>query len=78
MLHSRIEKSVIATGATWRAGAFVLLGAVALVGCTGDIDEPDPGAAHVHGARWDNGTPITQWDCINQPNVLWWFDPVGH
>ncbi len=21
---------------------------------------------------------VTQWDCINQPNVLWWFDPVGH
>lgn len=33
---------------------------------------------HVHSGGWENGALITQWACINQPNVLWTFEPVGH
>ncbi|EIJ35519.1 RICIN domain-containing protein [Thiothrix nivea] len=31
---------------------------------------------HQHGATNGNGDNITQWDCINQPNVLWKFTPA--
>jgi hypothetical protein len=26
---------------------------------------------HQHGATYGNGDPITQWDCVDQPNVQW-------
>jgi hypothetical protein len=26
---------------------------------------------HVHGGTKDNGAVITQWECVNQPNVKW-------
>ena len=26
---------------------------------------------HVHGASRDNGGNITQWECVNEPNVKW-------
>ncbi|WP_437968921.1 RICIN domain-containing protein [Sorangium sp. So ce260] len=45
MLHSRIEDSAIATSVTLRVGAITLLGATALVSCTGDIDVLEPGGA---------------------------------
>jgi ricin-type beta-trefoil lectin protein len=28
---------------------------------------------HQAGATQGNGDPITQWDCVNQPNVQWKF-----
>ena len=27
--------------------------------------------AQVHGGGMENGAAITQWDCVNQPNVIW-------
>jgi hypothetical protein len=29
-----------------------------------------------HGAMQGNGDPITQWDCIDQPNLQWKFAPA--
>jgi hypothetical protein len=26
---------------------------------------------HVHGGGNENGAPITQWECVNQPNLKW-------
>lgn len=31
---------------------------------------------HQHGATRGNGDNITQWDCVNEPNVLWKFTPA--
>ncbi|HRJ53753.1 MAG TPA: RICIN domain-containing protein [Candidatus Thiothrix moscowensis] len=31
---------------------------------------------HQHGATNGNGDNITQWDCVNEPNVLWKFTPA--
>jgi len=32
---------------------------------------------HVSGAALANGTPITQWETVNQPNLKWKFLPAG-
>ena len=32
---------------------------------------------HLHGAAAANGTNITQWSCIPQPNVMWRQTPAG-
>lgn len=31
---------------------------------------------HQHGGTTGNGDPITQWECVNQPNVLWKLRPA--
>jgi hypothetical protein len=31
---------------------------------------------HQHGGTQGNGDPITQWDCVNEPNVLWQLRPA--
>lgn len=33
--------------------------------------------AHVHGGSSANGAAITQWDCVNLPNVIWSFRTEG-
>jgi hypothetical protein len=30
---------------------------------------------HQHGGTHGNGDPITQWDCVDQPNVQWRIEP---
>lgn len=32
--------------------------------------------AHVHGGGTNNGASITQYRCLDYPNILWWFERV--
>ena len=32
---------------------------------------------HQHGGTYGNGDPITQWDCVDEPNVQWIFVPTS-
>ena len=33
--------------------------------------------AHVHGGGSNNGASITQYRCLDLPNILWWFENVS-